>query len=110
MRKTIGCSSDAQQIHNLIKEGELFIKRYLGQLSLDFLLGDDDRYYQSIYDNIQQVQLLGPELVLGRIFNSIGFNAIEDDLFRHLARIIYPVSKLKTIDYLQKYKGDHAAR
>jgi len=79
----------------------------LGQLSLDFLLGDDERYYQSIYENIQQVQLLGPELVLGKIFNSIGFNAIEDDLFRHLviARIIYPVSKLKTIDYLQKYKG-----
>jgi len=107
VRKTIGCSSDAQQIDHLIKEGALFIKRYLGQLSLDFLLGDDDRYYQSIYDNIEQVQLLGPELILGKIFNSIGFNAIEDDLFRHLviARIIYPVSKLKTIDYLQKYKG-----
>ncbi len=107
VRKTIGCSSDAQQVHNLIKEGEFFIKKYLGQLSLDFLLGDDERYYQSIYENIQQVQLLGPELVLGKIFNSIGFNAIEDDLFRHLviARIIYPVSKLKTIDYLQKYKG-----
>lgn len=107
VRKTIGCSSDAKQIHSLIKEGELFIKNYLGQLSLDFLLGDDGLYFQSIYDNIQQVQLLGPELVLGRIFNSIGFNAIEDGLFRHLviARIIYPVSKLKTIDYLQKYKG-----
>jgi len=107
VRKTIGCSSDPHHINNLIKEGEVFIKRHLGQLSLDFLLGDDDRYFQSIYDNIEQVQLLGPELVLGKIFNSIGFNAIEDDLFRHLviARIIYPVSKLKTIDYLQKYKG-----
>ena len=107
VRKTIGCSSDPCHINNLVKEGEVFIKKYLGQLSLDFLLGDDDRYFQSIYDNIEQVQLLGPELILGKIFNSIGFNAIEDDLFRHLviARIIYPVSKLKTIDYLQKYKG-----
>jgi DNA-directed RNA polymerase beta' subunit len=50
VRKTIGCSSDCQQIGNLIKEGELFIKRYLGQLSLDFLLGDDDRYFQSIFE------------------------------------------------------------
>lgn len=107
VKKTIGSSSDADQINSLIKEGELFIKKCLGQLSLDFLLGDDERYFQSIYDSIQQVQLLGPELVLGKIFNSIGFNAIEDDLFRHLviARIVYPVSKLKTIDYLQKYKG-----
>ncbi|MEO6675343.1 MAG: IS1634 family transposase [Ginsengibacter sp.] len=107
VRKTIGSSSDVSQINNLLKEGELFIKKNIGQLSLDFLLGDDERYFQSIYDNIEQVQLMGPELILGKIFNSIGFNAIEDDLFRYLviARIIYPVSKLKTIDYLQKYKG-----
>ncbi|MEO6683163.1 MAG: IS1634 family transposase, partial [Ginsengibacter sp.] len=54
-----------------------------------------------------QVQLLGPEIVLGKLFDQIGFNLIEDELFRHLviARLIYPVSKLKTIDYLQKYKG-----
>ena len=99
VKKTISSSSDADQINSLIKEGELFIKKCLGQLSLDFLLGDDERYFQSIYDSIQQVQLLGPELVLGKIFNSIGFNAIEDDLFRHLviARIVYPVSKLKTL-------------
>ena len=66
VRKTIGCSSDPCHINNLVKEGEVFIKRYLGQLSLDFLLGDDDRYFQSIYDNIEQVQLLGPELILGK--------------------------------------------
>jgi transposase len=46
-------------------------------------------------------------MVLGKLFDQIGFNAIKDELFRHLviARLIYPVSKLKTIDYLQKYKG-----
>ena len=45
--------------------------------------------------------------MLGKIFNEIGFDVIADDLFRHLvlARRIYPVSKLKTLDYLQKYKG-----
>lgn len=45
--------------------------------------------------------------MLGKIFYEIGFDAITDDLFRHLviARLIYPVSKLKTLDYLQKYKG-----
>lgn len=35
--------------------------------------------FNQYMDNIEQVQLLGPELVLGKIFNSIGFNAIEDD-------------------------------
>ena len=45
--------------------------------------------------------------MLGKIFDAIGFNAIKDELFRHLVitRLVYPVSKLKTIDYLYKYKG-----
>jgi hypothetical protein len=54
------------------------------------------------------MNLVGPELLLGQIFDFIGFNSIEDDLFRHLVitRIVYPVSKLKTTDYLFKYKGE----
>jgi transposase len=45
--------------------------------------------------------------LLGKLFNEIGFNAIKDELFRHLVltRLCYPVSKLKTTDYLFKYKG-----
>lgn len=64
-------------------------------------------FYQSVYISINQVQLIGPELVLGRIFDKIGFNRIKDDLFRPLviARLVYPASKLKTIDYLIKYRG-----
>jgi transposase len=105
--KTIGSSPIESDIDKLVLEAQQFINSYGGQQQLDFVLGDDQRYFHSIYENIQQVQLLGPEIVLGKLFDQIGFNAIEDDLFRHLviARLIYPVSKLKTIDYLQKYKG-----
>ncbi|WP_462221965.1 hypothetical protein [Ferruginibacter sp.] len=44
----------------------------------------------------------GSEIVLGKLFTEIGFDAIEDVLFKHsvIARLIYTVSKLKTIDYL----------
>jgi transposase len=107
LKKTIGSSSDSSEIESLLKQAERYIKECVGQRELNFTLGDDDQYYQSIYENIQSVQLLGPELILGKIFNEIGFNRINDELFKHLviARLIYPVSKLKTIDYLQKYKG-----
>ena len=107
VKKTLGSSSDLSVVEELLRQGHLFIDQYKGQPALDFILGDDDHYYQSIYDNIKQVQLLGPELVLGKLFNAIGFNAIKDDLFRHLviARIVYPVSKLKTAAYLHQYKG-----
>ena len=41
------------------------------------------------------------------MFDEIGFNAIAEELFRHLVitRLVYLVSKLKTTDYLFKYKG-----
>ena len=105
--KTIGSSADDLLIAELVEQAKDYILHYGGQTTLDFILGDDQKYFQSIYENIQQVQLLGPEIILGKLFNEIGFNAIEDDLFKHLviARLVYPVSKLKTIDYLQKYKG-----
>ena len=105
--KTIGSSAIEEEIAKLVEAAQQFINNFGGQGQLDFVLGDDQRYFQSIYENIQQVQLLGPEMVLGKLFNEIGFATIKDELFRHLviARLIYPVSKLKTIDYLQKYKG-----
>ena len=41
------------------------------------------------------------------MFGQVGYNAIKDELFKYLVitRLVYPVSKLKTIDYLFKYKG-----
>lgn len=102
-----GSSADTTVIAGLTEQAKHFIHKIKRQGEFDFILGDDARYYESVYENIEQVQLLGPELVLGKIFNEIGFHVIADELFRHLviARLIYPVSKLKTLDYLQKYKG-----
>ena len=50
---------------------------------------------------------MGPELLLGKMFDEIGFKVIREKLFRHLVitRLCYPASKLKTTDYLFKYKG-----
>ena len=52
-----------------------------------------------------QVMVHGPELVYGSLYDQIGYNAIGDEMFRHLVvcRLFNPGSKLKTIDYLQRY-------
>ena len=107
VRKTIGSSSDSSKIRELIFLAESYILNYKGQQSLDLSYPKDDEFYNRVYASIERIQLLGPELVLGKIYDQIGFNQIEDDLFRHLVitRLIYPSSKLKTIDYLQKYMG-----
>jgi transposase len=64
-------------------------------------------FADTFINHIDSLELVGPELLLGKLFDEIGFNAVEEDLFRHLVitRLVYPVSKLKTVDYLFKYKG-----
>src|SRR4030067_517762 len=51
------------------------------------------------------VQMIGPELMLGKLIDQIGFNKIPDDLFRHLviSRLVFHLSKLKTSEYLMRY-------
>ncbi len=85
---TVGCSDDEDQIRLLIHQAQAYITAKKGQREIDFILGDDALYFQSIYNNIQQVQLLGPELVLGKLFDAVGFDAIPDELFRHLVLLV----------------------
>ena len=53
------------------------------------------------------IRTLGPEIIFGKIYDFIGFGRINEDMFRHLviSRIAFPLSKLKTIDYLYRYQG-----
>ena len=82
MVKTIGSSSDPEEVKHLVREGKEWIRQYGGQQVLDFRTGDDTHFIKVIESSIQEVQLLGPELILGRIFDEIGFNQIPEDLFR----------------------------
>ena len=49
--------------------------------------------------------MVGPELILGKLFDEIGFNQVPDPIFRHLvlSRLVFPLSKLKTSEYLLRY-------
>lgn len=102
--KTIGSSNDPDQIEQLVKDGEDWIKQQKGQLELDFT--NERQIIEQFFDNIEQITVHGTELLLGKIFDEIGFNRIPDILFRKLviARLCFPVSKLKTTDYLSKYQ------
>jgi hypothetical protein len=42
---------------------------------------------------------------LNELFNLVGFNAIDDDILKHLvvARLCQPASKAGTVDYLKSY-------
>jgi transposase len=105
--KTIGSSDNVAQIEQLYQKALFEIPKLTGQSQINFDIEKEEALIKMFFDGIEELKLVGPELVLGKLFNEIGFNAIKDELFRHLVitRLVYPVSKLKTIDYLYKYKN-----
>lgn len=107
--KTIGSARDPEQISRLAALGEQFIRRRSKQYAL---FVDDQRENVAVLDFVQtlanaSIRTIGPELVFGRLFDEIGFKAIPEPLFRDIvvARLVYPTSKLKTVDYLYRYQG-----
>ncbi|MFC1584997.1 IS1634 family transposase [Fibrobacterota bacterium] len=107
--KTIGAAHDPQEVQRLMEMGEIFITRQSGQYSL-FPENQHDRAV--IADFVKHlgnasIRTMGPELIFGRLFDDIGFNVIPEQFFRDIvvARLVYPTSKLKTIDYFYRYQG-----
>ena len=106
--RTVGTSSDPDEIAYLRKKAYTIIPTLIGQTSIDFWSDSTKEFVRNLKQvKTSQVQVEGPEKVFGKIFDDIGFGAIEQDLFRHLVitRLIAPGSKLKTVDYLKRYKG-----
>lgn len=101
---TVGSSFDVEEVGRFVLVAKSWIKQYTGRLSFDFNLSEQS--VVNVLDNIESLKRVGYDLLLGRLFNDIGFNAVEDDYFRELvfARISFPKSKLKTTEYLYRYK------
>lgn len=104
MAQSFGGSSDPEEIRALEAKASAWISQTQG-LELDFT--DEAQLMERYFASIQGLKLVGLELLLGSLFDEIGFNAIEDPIFRHLVifRIAFPLSKLKTTEYLSRYQG-----
>ena len=106
--KTIGSSKDKAEIEMLYREAIEQIPRMFNQLTLS--LFDEKKVQKGHFVeelSNDDIRVIGPELIFGRIFDKIGFNQIPGILFRDLviSRITHPGSKLKLAEYLQENKG-----
>lgn len=101
--KSIGSSSDPDDIKRLVLKAEEYITKVTGIQELDF--NNYDGIYSQVLTSITSHKLVGLDLVLGKIFDEIGFNKIENELFKDLVlyRLVYPKSKLKTTEYLYRF-------
>lgn len=106
--KTMGSSSDPQEIDNLSRQGEEWIRRKSGMADMFTDAEGKDRERKEIerfIDSIENILVNGDSLILDRIFDRIGFDKIEDDVFRKLvvARLSCPSSKAATVEYLKNH-------
>lgn len=55
--------------------------------------------------NNAQIQVAGPELVFGTLYDRIGYGVIKNRMFRNIVicRLFNPGSKLKSVDYMERY-------
>ncbi len=101
--KTIGSSSEPNEVDELYNKGLDFIKSYKGQQTLIFPLED---FHKTVSSSIKNISIEGINLLLGRIYNDIGFDQIgNDELLKQLVivRLSHPASKLKTTQHLKRY-------
>lgn len=105
--KSFGCSSNEKELGELVLQAKHWIETYGGQRQLDFEnkrqreLEETER----VVGNMDALLINGTQLLLGRIYDEIGFNAVKDEVLRHLviARLSHPRSKLATVEYLKSY-------
>jgi len=105
--KTIGSCNNEQEMQKLVFLGRQEIERLSTQSKL--FVSEKDTIVEQMFEALgnASVRTVGPEIIFGRLYDSIGFNGIKEELFRHLviARLAFPLSKLKTVEYLYRFQG-----
>jgi transposase len=102
----VGVSSDDEEIKALVIKGKEWIMRYDGQTVMDLDgVATASAKVDEMLDNNESAMINGTQLILDKVYEAIGFNAIPDDVLRHLviARICQPGSKKATSAYLKAY-------
>ena len=110
---TVGIAMDESEIATLRQKGLEWIRQHELAVHPELdLYGEERRACEQeieitkrVVSNIDNILINGAELILDRVFDRIGFNRIEDDVFRKLvqSRLSFPASKAATVEYLKNY-------
>lgn len=103
---TIGVASTSEEIAELEVKAQRWIDHYGGQQTFDF--EESKKAMEEIRRTISMIERTlqnAPQVILGHVYDRIGFNAIGDNILRHLAiaRVCQPMSKVATVEYLKSY-------
>lgn len=97
--------NDTATLEKLMRSASSFLQEMEGPALPHMYQEEDiiDDFIGSLSNT--QVQVAGPELVFGTLYDRIGYGAIKNVMFRNLVvcRLFNPGSKLKTVDYMERY-------
>ena len=106
--KTIGVGSDEKEVAELYKTGKKWIAIHSGERDIfaeHIREREEKQVAEYLLSTIENILLNGTQLILNHVFKLIGFDAIEDEIFKHLviSRLCRPQSKVATVDYLKSH-------
>lgn len=106
--KTIGVSDNQEEVSAFIHKGKEWIEEHTKGKDIFRLHQkeqDEKQLTEYLLSKIENILLNGVQLIVNRIYESIGFNQIEDEALRHLvtARLAQPLSKAATVEYLKSH-------
>jgi len=113
---TIGIARSEEEADALVRQGHEWTDREKHRRHPRLDLYGEERAVserekedaERVLSNISNILLNGSDLILDRIFDRVGFNRIDDEVFRKLvkARLSYPASKAATVEYLKNHFDD----
>ena len=105
IQKSFGCSSDEATLTALEREARQWAAEQ--EFGEELFPSEKAAEYDAIFAGIGQEQLVlvGPELIYGRLFDKIGFGKVrtsDNEIFKSLVvtRLYRPGSKLQTLRYM----------
>jgi transposase len=107
--ETLGSAKNPEELEKLSLKAQIHLRQKQFPNQPTLIVYPDELMMQNFVENLSNsnIHTIGPELIFGKLFDKIGFGEIKDKLFRYvtIARLTYPTSKLKTADYLLRYKN-----
>lgn len=100
---TVSNESDAEDLCN---KGKKWISTHGGRQPLLNLFPEETPLsHTEIFNSISEIKQDGAYRLLEKVYDSIGFNSIQDKELKALtiARVCEPRSKLATVDYMRRY-------
>lgn len=106
--KTVGSSIDLQVVDELFNQGNRWIFAHLGEQDIFEQAAkeaDEKQVVDFLLTKVENILLNGTQLILDKVFKSIGFDQLNDEILKHLviARLSQPLSKSATVDYLKSH-------